>query len=75
MTKRYLPSDVSSDIHQIIAKALHARLAAIPGRHLAMGVAAPDLVLTRTELEAAAEAEFEYDVHDDGSILFRPARD
>jgi hypothetical protein len=40
-----------------------------------MGVAAPDLVLTRTELEAAADAEFEYEVLDDGSILFRPARD
>lgn len=69
MPKRYLPSDVSSDIHQIIAKAIHARLAKTGP------IGGVSLVFTRTELEAAAEAEFEYDVHDDGSILFRPARD
>lgn len=51
---------------------MHARLARpVPG------VLAGDLsvVFTRAELEAAAEAQFEYDVADDGSILFRPARD
>lgn len=73
MTHRYLPSDVSADIHQIIAKAIHARLVAFAARDPSL--VGGDLVFTRTELEAAAVAQFEYDVADDGSILFRPARD
>lgn len=69
MTHRYLPSDVTSDIHQILAKAIHARLAKTAP------IDGVSLVFSRAELEAAAEAQFEYDVADDGSILFRPARD
>jgi hypothetical protein len=63
-TKRYLPSDVSSDIHQIIAKAIFLRL-----------VGGGPLILPRAEMDRAAEAEFEYDIFEDGSILFRPAQD
>lgn len=73
MTHRYLPSDVSSDIHQIIAKAMFLRASReAVGRQQAVPT---QVILTRTEMEMAADAAFEYDVHEDGSILFRPARD
>lgn len=69
---RSLPSDVSPDIHQIIAKAIFLRAArAAVGRHEA---APTEVVLTRVELEMAADMQFEYEVGDDGSIMFRPAR-
>lgn len=62
--KRYLPSDVSSDIHQMIAKAIFLRDM----------VAGGGIRLSRTELERAAAAEFEYDLTPDGALLFRIAR-
>lgn len=63
-THRYLPSDVASDMHQIIAKALYLRL-----------VGEGPLILDRGDMARAAEKAFEYAVLDDGSILFRPALD
>lgn len=63
-SKRYLPSDVSSDIHQIFAKAI--------ARRYANGLS---LIFTPQEMHEAADAEFEYDLRPDGTMLFRPARD
>lgn len=65
MAHRSLPSDVSSDIHQIIAKALYLRLV----------VDRQPLIISRAEIEAAADAQFEYDLSVDGDLLFRPAAD
>lgn len=75
MTHRYLPSDVSSDIHQIIAKAIHARLIRLMHEDPRFLIKDGSVIFSREELNAAAESQFEYDVADDGSILFRPARD
>ena len=60
--KRMLPPDCSADIHQIIAKAIHMRYAQ-----------GQPVTLSRAELEAAADAEFGYDVDiETGAMLFRP---
>lgn len=67
MTHRCLPPDVSSDIHQIIAKAIFRRLLGVHNTG--------PLILEREELARAADAEFEYDMLDDGSLLFRPAQE
>lgn len=61
--KRYLPSDVSSDIHQIMAKAMFLR--ALPG--------GGTMTLSPAELHEAADCEFEYDLLDNGSLVFRRA--
>lgn len=70
--KRFLPPDVSSDIHQIIAKAIYLRLA--NGNHDDITLR-ESAVFTREELQRAADTEFEYDFLDGGELLFRPVVD
>lgn len=63
--KKMLPPDVSSDIHQIIAKAIYLRYENMHGTF--------PLVIKRAELEAAADREFGYDIDiETGDLLFRP---
>lgn len=65
-----LPPDCSSDWHQIIAKALYKKyMAEITG-----GPFNSPITLTRAEIEAASDAEFEYG-WDGESLTFRPVRD
>jgi hypothetical protein len=59
--KRYLPSDVTNDIHDIIAKALYRRAMTIG-----------EVTISPAELQQAAETEFEYDLLPDGGLMFRP---
>lgn len=61
---RALPPDCSADIHQLIAKAIYLRFA----RAYDQG----GLTISRDELIAAADAEFGYDLTEDGDLLFRP---
>lgn len=64
-----LPPEVSSDWHQIIAKALYARLV-----HAGALVPGETATLTEAECRLACDAEFEYGLEGE-SMLFRPAHD
>lgn len=73
---RALPVAYSSDWHQIIAKALYARLMAVRSDANQWGPNNrgddPVITFTRDELEAAAGAEFGYDLTDSGGLIFCP---
>lgn len=64
--KRMLPPDCSADIHQIIAKAIYFRA------HNGSRQATLPCVISREELEIASDAEFGYEIDDDGALTFRP---
>lgn len=62
---RALPPDCSSDMHQLIAKAIYLRFAAAYSQG--------GLTISRAELAAAGDAEFGYAIDNDtGALLFRP---
>lgn len=60
--KRCLPTDVERDIHDIVAKAMFLRVTCNAGGQVR---------LTPEEIKEAAEAQFEFDLQDDGSLIFR----
>lgn len=76
--KPFLPVAYSSDWHQILAKALFARMVKaglIDRSRVLAGVPAGGILLTRDELDAAAAAEYGYDLSPGGGLIFCPLSD
>jgi hypothetical protein len=67
--RKRLPPEVSSDWHQMIAKALYLRLLKAGETPPGIGV-----ILSRDEIVAAADTEFEYG-WDGDSMVYRPVAD